>query len=32
MNYGWFRSHGLTKEDGLPNGTVRMEIPPDVDQ
>lgn len=29
-HYGWFRARGLTAENGLPNGAVRMEIPPDV--
>lgn len=25
-NYGWFRAQGLIRDDGAPNGAVRMEI------
>jgi len=31
-NYGWFRAHGLIRDDGAPSGAVRLEIPPDVDR
>ncbi|MBI2899288.1 MAG: DUF192 domain-containing protein [Planctomycetes bacterium] len=29
-NFGWFRARGMILEDGRPNGTVRIELPPDV--
>lgn len=29
-NYGWFRAKGLIRDDGLPNGVVKLEVPADV--